>query len=135
VPPVRVHQSGKPHLSVPGRQRLEPWFYETPAWDSGTSSYLYNAEPWVGFPGLYERRADEIPHSGITILVGDWPWWATRPNLPDNDFAMFTFDPRPWWHPLGFRDRKMDICFTDGHAEYTSIQLRVANTDRYRRDP
>jgi len=112
-----------------------PWYYERPAWDAGTSSYYYNAEPYVGFPGLYERRIDEVSHPGVTILLGDWAVWATRPNLPDNDFAMFTFDPRPWWHPLGFRDRKVNITFTDGHAAYSAMALRVPSTDHYRREP
>lgn len=112
----------------------QPWF-GGPAWDTGTTSYLYNAEPKVGFPGVFERRADEIPYPSTTILVGDWAWWATRENLPDNDFAMFTFDPRPWWHPLGFKNRKVNIYFTDGHADYTPIQLRVSTAENYRRNP
>ena len=112
-----------------------PWYRERPAWDAGTSSYYYNAEPYRDFPGLYERRIDEVPRPSITILLGDWPVWATRSNLGDKDFATFTFDTRPWWHPLGFQNRSAVIGFTDGRAAYTQVQVLVGNTDTYRRDP
>lgn len=112
-----------------------PWYYGKPAWDAGTSSYRYNAAPWAGFPGVYGLRHDEVSRPSLMVLLGDWAWFATRPNLPDNDFAMFSFDPRPWWHPLGFKDRKINICFIDGHAAFTPIQFRVANTDDYHRNP
>ena len=55
--------------------------------------------------------------------------------LPANDLWSYTNDPRAWWHPEGFRRRKTNICFVDGHAEYQSVQILVKNTDTYRRDP
>ena len=112
-----------------------PWAYGQPAWDYLTASYGYNATPEIGHPGLYDTRADEVSWPSITIAFGDSGWGASQPNLPANDLWSFSNNPRAWFHPLGFRDRKAVIGFADGCAAFTQIEILEKNTDHYRRDP
>lgn len=107
----------------------------SPHWDVLCTSYRYNANPAFGNDGLYAVRLDEVTWPSLTIEIGDSQWGSTRPNLPSNDLWTFTNDPRVWWHPEAFRNRKAALGFVDGHAEYTLIQIMVPNTDHYRRDP
>jgi len=107
------------------------WYYGDPAWDSGTSSYMYNPNT----SGLYGPPPGEMPEASLTIMLGDWVWQSTAPVLEPNDLFMFTYDVTTWWHPLGFENRKCPIVFVDGHARYIPIQINVPNTDHYRRNP
>lgn len=105
------------------------------AWEGVTTSYVYNAEPWVGYPGLFDVRLEDVVHPKLTVEVGDQPWWTTRPNLPDNDFLNWSTMPERWWHPIPWPQKKASLAFVDGHSDFVPIQMRVANTSEYRRDP
>jgi len=108
-----------------------PWYYGVPAWDSGTSSYNYNTNT----AGVNGPPPAEMPSASLTIMLGDWTWLSTAENMAANDTFMFTNDARTWWHPLGFRNRKVAMVFTDGHAKYLPIKIKVPNTDLYLRNP
>ena len=99
--------------------------------DFDTSSYHYNPNT----SGLYGPPPGEMPDASLTIMIGDFAWQCTDANLRPNDTLMFTYDPRVWWHPLGFQNRMVPIGFTDGHAGYTPVQIAVPNGDHYRRNP
>ena len=71
----------------------------------------------------------------IMVEVGDQPWVTTRPNLPDIDFANWGTIPKRWWHPMGWEQKRATLAFVDGHCDFVPVQMRVANTEQYRRDP
>ena len=108
-----------------------PWYYGVPAWDSGTSSYNYNTNT----SGLNGPPPAEMPDPSLTIMLGDWAWLSTSNPMAANDQFILTHDPRPWWHPIAFRNRQVAIVFTDGHAAYTPVKINVPNADHYRRNP
>jgi len=106
-----------------------PWAYGQPWWDYAATSYGFNTDLFINV------RAVEVRWPSLTGVIGDRNWVATRHNLPANDLASFTNNPRAWWHPRAFEERLSNIGFVDGHVAYVQVEMLIPNTNRYRRDP
>lgn len=102
----------------------------------GISEHLAHApKGLMGIPQqiLHGRRIAILPRTGETRKS----LWAKQERIirVHNDFANYATIPRRWWHPLGWEQKRATLAFVDGHCDFVPVQMRVANTGQYRRDP